>query len=91
MLICIHYTTSFAIFINQRGDVRLGDETPELLSLDNAFGLITTAHLLTQQTRQKNNERYNAKLLLIHFRVIRRIILTKKSLLLPRAFELPPL
>jgi len=33
--------------------------------LDNAFGLITAAHLLTQQTRQKNEDRYNAKLRLI--------------------------
>ena len=37
----------------------------ELLALDNAFGLITAAHLLTQQTRQNNNERYDAKLRLI--------------------------
>ncbi len=40
-------------------------EIDELLTLDNAFGLITAAHLLTQQTRGKNEERYHAKLLLI--------------------------
>jgi len=43
--------------------VRAYSNTP--LSLDNAFGLITAAHLLTQQTRQNNNERYNAKLRLM--------------------------
>ena len=48
--------------------VKLIDYAPEideLLSLDNAFGLITAAHLLTQQTRRKNEERYYAKLRLI--------------------------
>ncbi|MFZ4526567.1 MAG: hypothetical protein ACOYOE_13815, partial [Chlorobium sp.] len=48
--------------------VKLIDYEPkidELLTLDNAFGLITAAHLLTQQTRQNNNERFNAKLRLI--------------------------
>jgi len=48
--------------------VKLIDYEPkidELFMLDNAFGLITAAHLLTQQTRKKNEERYNAKLLLI--------------------------
>jgi len=40
-------------------------EIDELLTLDNAFGLITAAHLLTQQTRRKNEERYHAKLRLI--------------------------
>ena len=48
--------------------VKLIDYEPKidkLLALDNAFGLITAAHLLTQQTRQNNNERYNAKLRLI--------------------------
>jgi len=48
--------------------VKLIDYEPkvdELLALDNAFGLITAAHLLTQQTRQNNNERYDAKLRLI--------------------------
>ncbi len=48
--------------------VKLIDYEPkidELLALDNAFGLITAAHLLTQQTRQNINERYNAKLRLI--------------------------
>jgi len=48
--------------------VKLIDYEPgidELLTLDNAFGLITAAHLLTQQTRKKNEERYNVKLRLI--------------------------
>jgi len=48
--------------------VKLIDYEPkidELLMLDNAFGLITAAHLLTQQTRRKNEERYNAKLRLM--------------------------
>ena len=48
--------------------VKLIDYEPkidELLTLDNAFGLLTAAHLLTQQTRQNNNERFNAKLRLI--------------------------
>ena len=48
--------------------VKLIDYEPkidELLRLDNAFGLITAAHLLTQQTRQKNEDRYHAKLRLI--------------------------
>jgi len=40
-------------------------EIDELLTLDNAFGLITAAHLITQQTRRKNKERYHAKLRLI--------------------------
>ncbi len=40
-------------------------KTDELLTLDNAFGLITAAHLLTQQTRRKNEDRYDAKLRLI--------------------------
>jgi len=48
--------------------VKLIDYEPkidELLALDNAFGLITAAHLLTQQTRKKSEERYHAKLRLI--------------------------
>lgn len=48
--------------------VKLVDYEPEineLLTLDNAFGLITAAHLLTQQTRRRNEERYDAKLRLI--------------------------
>ncbi|MFZ4802599.1 MAG: hypothetical protein ACOYLR_11690 [Chlorobium sp.] len=47
--------------------VKLIDYEPtidELLTLDNAFGLLTAAHLLTQ-TRRKNEERYHAKLRLI--------------------------
>ena len=48
--------------------VKLIDYEPkieELLRMDNAFGLITAAHLLTQQTRKKSEERYHAKLRLI--------------------------
>jgi len=48
--------------------VKLVDYEPKidkLLTLDNAFGLLTAAHLLTQQTRRKNEERYDAKLRLI--------------------------
>jgi len=37
----------------------------ELLASDNAFGLITAAHLLTQQTRHRPVQRYEAKLRLI--------------------------
>ena len=37
----------------------------ELLASDNAFGLITAAHILTRQTRKKHQERYEAKLRLI--------------------------
>jgi hypothetical protein len=41
------------------------DKVEELLVLDNAFALITAAHILTQQTRKKNQARYEAKLRLI--------------------------
>jgi len=34
----------------------------ELLASDNAFALITAAHLLTQQTRDKHQQRFDAKL-----------------------------
>ena len=37
----------------------------ELLASDNAFGWITAAHILTQQTRMQHQERYDAKLRLI--------------------------
>ena len=37
----------------------------ELLASDNAFGLITAAHLLTQQTRKQPEQRYAAKLRLM--------------------------
>jgi len=37
----------------------------ELLALDNAFGWITAAHILTQKTRTEDQERYNAKLRLL--------------------------
>ena len=30
-LIRVYYTTSFVIFINQRGNVRPGDETPTII------------------------------------------------------------
>ena len=36
-----------------------------LLASDNAFGLITAAHILTRQTRKEHQERYEAKLHLI--------------------------
>ena len=36
-----------------------------LLASDNAFGLITAAHILTRQTRKENQERYEAKLSLV--------------------------
>ena len=41
------------------------EKLDELLASDNAFGLITAAHILTRKTRKKHQERYEAKLLLI--------------------------
>ena len=41
------------------------DKLDELLTSDNAFGWITAAHILTQQTRKQHQERYNAKLRLL--------------------------
>jgi len=41
------------------------EKLDELLASENAFGLITAAHILTRQTRKKHQERYEAKLLLI--------------------------
>jgi len=41
------------------------ERVDELLALDNAFGLITAAHILTQQTRKQHQERYEAKLRLV--------------------------
>ena len=41
------------------------DKVDELLASDNAFGLITAAHILTQQTRKQHQERYEAKLRLV--------------------------
>jgi hypothetical protein len=41
------------------------ERVEELLALDNAFGLITAAHILTQQTRKQHQERYEAKLRLV--------------------------
>ncbi len=37
----------------------------ELLASDNAFGLITAAHILTRQTRKQHQERYEAKVRLV--------------------------
>ena len=41
------------------------DKVDELLTSDNAFALITAAHILTQQTRKKNQARFEAKLRLV--------------------------
>ena len=41
------------------------DKVDELLVSGNVFALITAAHILTQQTRNKDRERYDAKLKLI--------------------------
>ena len=41
------------------------EKVDELLASDNAFGLITVAHILTQQTRKQYQERYEAKLRLV--------------------------
>ncbi len=41
------------------------DKVDELMASENAFGLITAAHILTQKTRKKHQERYEAKLRLI--------------------------
>jgi len=41
------------------------EKLDELFASDNAFGLITAAHILTRQTRKKHQERYEAKLRLI--------------------------
>ena len=41
------------------------DKVDELLASENAFGLITAAHILTQKTRKKHQERYEAKLRLV--------------------------
>jgi hypothetical protein len=41
------------------------DKLDELLASNNAFGWITAAHILTQKTRTQDQERYNAKLLLL--------------------------
>ncbi len=48
--------------------VKLLDKQPDLPSLldsDNAFALVTAAHLLTRQTRQNPKDRYTSKLHLI--------------------------
>jgi len=41
------------------------EKLDELLASENAFGLITAAHILTRKTRKKHQERYEAKLRLI--------------------------
>ncbi|MEI7708742.1 MAG: DUF4351 domain-containing protein [Chlorobium sp.] len=41
------------------------EKLDELLASDNAFGLITAAHILTRQTRKEHQERYEAKLSLV--------------------------
>ena len=41
------------------------DKVEELLTYDNAFALITAAHILTQQTKKKNQTRYEVKLRLM--------------------------
>jgi len=41
------------------------ERVDDLLASDNAFGLITAAHILTQQTRKHYQERYEAKLRLV--------------------------
>jgi hypothetical protein len=41
------------------------DKAGELLASDNAFALITAAHILTQQTRKKDQARFEAKLRLV--------------------------
>ena len=41
------------------------DQVDELLTLDNAFALITAAHILARQTRKKNQARFEAKLRLV--------------------------
>jgi predicted transposase YdaD len=41
------------------------DQLDTLLEMDNAFALITAAHILTQQTRKNQQQRYQAKLSLI--------------------------
>ncbi len=40
-------------------------QVDELLKLDNAFALITAAHVLTQQTRKQHQKRFEAKLRLV--------------------------
>ncbi|WP_052507317.1 hypothetical protein [Desulfonatronovibrio magnus] len=54
--------------------VKLLDWEPELehlLESDNAFALVTAAHLLTRQTRNKPMERYAAKIRLIRILFVR--------------------
>jgi hypothetical protein len=41
------------------------DKVEELLASKNVFALITAAHILTQQTRKNNQERYAAKIRLV--------------------------
>ena len=48
------------------------EKIDELLASDNAFALITAAHILTRQTRKENQERYEAKLSLVRILYQRR-------------------
>jgi len=41
------------------------DKVDELLAADNSFAIVTATHILTQQTRKNDQERYNAKRLLV--------------------------
>lgn len=41
------------------------DKLEELKVSDNFFAIVTAAHILTQQTRKKDTERYDAKLFLV--------------------------
>jgi len=41
------------------------DKVDELLAADNSFAVVTATHILTQQTRKNDQERYQAKRLLV--------------------------
>ena len=41
------------------------DKVDELLAADNSFAVVTATHILTQRTRKNNQERYQAKRLLV--------------------------
>jgi hypothetical protein len=47
------------------------DKIEELLAVDNAFALITAAHILTQQTKKRYQARFEAKLRLIRLLYLR--------------------
>jgi hypothetical protein len=72
------------------------DQVDELLALDNAFALITAAHILTQKTRKQNQARYEAKLRLarilyqLHWdkqRIIDLFIVVDWLMKLPEGFD----